>query len=71
MRLSNSSGDPRHFGAAAGADQVILLGTAHGFPGELLEARIRELNEGDIEHEASWGVLGPASAIPAGIFLCK
>ena len=46
----------------SGADQVILLGTTHGFPGELLEARIRELNEGDIEHEASWGVLDPASA---------
>lgn len=46
----------------SGADQVILLGTAHGFPGELLEARVNELNEDSIEHEASWGVLDPASA---------
>src|ERR1700722_2340416 len=46
----------------SGANQVILLGTAHGFPGELLKARIKELNEDDIVHEASWGILDPASA---------
>lgn len=45
----------------SGADHVILLGTAHGFPGELLEARIKELNEEDISKEASWGVLDPKS----------
>ena len=45
----------------SGADQAILLGTAHGFPGELLEARIKELNEEDISSEASWGVLDPDS----------
>jgi hypothetical protein len=46
----------------SGADQVILLGTAHGFPGELLEARIKELNEDNVEHDAAWGVLDPVSA---------
>jgi hypothetical protein len=46
----------------SGANQVILLGTVHGFPGELLDARIKELNEENIVHEASWGVLDPDSA---------
>lgn len=43
------------------ADRVILLGTAHGFPGVLLEARIKEINNEDISHENSWGVLNPKS----------
>ncbi|MEC7838799.1 MAG: hypothetical protein VX777_02020 [Chlamydiota bacterium] len=41
----------------SGADEVILLGTAHGFPGEMLDARIREFNGEDISKEPSWGVL--------------
>lgn len=43
------------------AEKVILLGTAHGFPGELLEARIREFNNEDITEESSWGILDPQS----------
>jgi hypothetical protein len=45
----------------SGADQVILLGTAHGFPGELRDARVKEFNGEGIEHEASWGILDPSS----------
>lgn len=45
----------------SGADKVILLGTAHGFPGERLDARIKELNEEDISNEATWGMLDPDS----------
>lgn len=43
----------------SGTSQVILLGTAHSFPGELLEARVKELNEDDISQETSWGILEP------------
>ena len=45
----------------SGADQVILLGTAHPFSVESLEARSKELNEQDISNEAAWGVLDPES----------
>jgi hypothetical protein len=45
----------------SGTDQVILLGTAHGFSGEMLEGRIKELNAENIEHEATWGILDPSS----------
>jgi hypothetical protein len=40
----------------SGADQVIMLGTAHPFPG-LFEARIKEFNGEDITQEPSWGLL--------------
>lgn len=43
------------------AEKVILLGTAHGFPGELLEARIKEFNHEDITQESSRGILDPHS----------
>jgi hypothetical protein len=45
----------------SGADQVIVLGTAHPFPG-LFEARVKEFNGEDISQEPSWGVLDPDSA---------
>lgn len=44
----------------SGADQVIMLGTVHPFPG-LFEARIKEFNGEDISKEPSWGVLDPES----------
>lgn len=44
----------------SGADQVIILGTVHPFPG-LFEARIKEFNGEDISQEPSWGVLDPES----------
>lgn len=44
----------------SGADQVIMLGTVHPFPG-LFEARVKEFNGEDISQEPSWGVLDPES----------
>ena len=44
----------------SGADQVLMLGTVHPFPG-LFEARIKEFNGEDISQEPSWGVLNPES----------
>ncbi len=44
----------------SGADQVILLGTAHPFP-HLIQARIKEFNGEDISQEPSWGVLDPST----------
>lgn len=44
----------------SGADQVLLLGTAHPFP-RLFDARIKEFNKEDLSHEPSWGVLDPES----------
>ena len=45
----------------SGADQVLILGTVHPFPG-LFEARIKEFKGEDISQEPSWGVLDPESA---------
>lgn len=49
-----------HAALDSGADQVIVLGTAHPFPG-LFEARIKEFNNEDISQEPSYGVLDPES----------
>jgi len=45
----------------SGADEVIILGTVHPFPG-LFEARVKEFNGEDISQEDSWGVLDPESS---------
>lgn len=46
----------------SGVRQVVLLGTAHAFPGERLRARTKELNEEDISQESTWGLIDPHSA---------
>jgi hypothetical protein len=45
----------------SGADQAIVLGTVHPFPG-LFEARVKEFKGEDISQEASWGILDLESA---------
>jgi hypothetical protein len=44
----------------SGADQVLLLGTAHAFP-RLFDGRVKEFNKEDITNESSWGILDPAT----------
>ncbi len=46
----------------SGADQILMLGTVHPFPG-LFESRIKEFNGEDISHEPSRGVLNPDTAV--------
>lgn len=45
----------------SGADQVVMLGTAHAFPG-LFDSRVKEFNGEDLSKEDSFGVLNPESA---------